>query len=89
MAVVRGHDCDHVHPVRARRLGRKHRVHVCVRALGRKAERPPRRTGPFRIGRQDAADHLVTIVETRRGAVDLADDAAGPAADDSQPESTA
>ena len=89
VAVVRGHDRDHVHPVRARRLGREHRVHVCVRALGRKAEGPPRRMGPFRIGGQHAADHLVAVVEARRGAMDLADDAAGPPADDSKAEPSA
>ena len=89
VAVVRGHDRDHVHPVRAGGLGREHLVDVAIGPLRRPAERPPRGPRPLGARGQHSAHHLVAVVEARRGPVDLADDASGAAAEDPETESAA
>ena len=89
VAVVRGHDRDHVHPVRPRRLRREHLVDVAVGPLRRPAERPPRGARPLRVRGQHPAHHLVAVVEARRGAVDLADDASGAASEHPETQSPA
>jgi hypothetical protein len=84
MRGVRGDDADDIDAVLARCLRIRHAAPVGVAAHRIEPQVPPRLDRRLRIGAECAGDQFITVVESSRDPVRLADEGATSAADHAQ-----